>query len=156
MPEQAQASPKDSYNVTMQIIEQMRINTKQQSTEMIIKLRPEHLGNITLKIAMEQGVVNATFHTANSEVGAVIESALAQLRQELSSQGIKVANLDVSQGMNNQFSGHTQDHSANLFNGQEHGKKTGRVKINDSVQEVGMTPVEEMLKFSSGGIDYRV
>ncbi|WP_211226721.1 flagellar hook-length control protein FliK, partial [Sporomusa ovata] len=109
---QSQTTPAaDVYQVLDQIVEQTKIIAKPQNTEMIMKLKPEHLGELTLKVAVENGVVNASFHSNNPEVRSLIEASLSQLKQELASTGIKVDNVSVYAGLS-QFQPN-QDQSQN-------------------------------------------
>jgi flagellar hook-length control protein FliK len=70
---------------------------------MVIRLKPEHLGELTLKIAVDSGVVSATFHTSNAEVRAAIEASLPQLRQDMANQGLKVDNVGVYASLDHFF-----------------------------------------------------
>ena len=91
---------RDDYNVRQQIVEQARMIRSQESTEMVIRLRPEHLGELTLRVSVSaNGAVNASFHTPNAEVRAIIENSLVQLKQELNNQGLKVEDVEVYAGL---------------------------------------------------------
>ena len=91
---------RDNYNVREQIVEQARMIRSQESTEMVIRLRPEHLGELTLRVSVtSNGAVNASFHTPNAEVRAIIENSLVQLKQELNNQGLKVEDVEVYAGL---------------------------------------------------------
>ena len=69
-------------------------------TQMVIRLKPEHLGDLTLRVAVgSDGAVQASFHSDNAHVRSVIEHSLVQLRQELSNQGIKVDRVGVYTGL---------------------------------------------------------
>lgn len=87
------------YDIHGQIIEQARLVKTNENTQMIIKLRPDHLGELTLKVSVEHGVVNATFHSDNAQVRTMLETSMLQLKQELISQGIKVDNVGVYAGL---------------------------------------------------------
>ena len=68
--------------------------------DMVIKLNPEHLGELTLKVSVSQsGSVNASFHSENAQVRTAIENSLVQLRQELNNQGLKVDSVEVYAGL---------------------------------------------------------
>ena len=43
--------------------------------------------------------MNASFHSDNAQVRAVIENSLVQLRQELNNQGLKVDSVEVYAGL---------------------------------------------------------
>lgn len=91
---------RDPYNVRGQIVEQARLIRNTESTEMVIKLRPEHLGELTLRVSVaSNGAVNASFHSSSAEVRAILENTLVQLKQELNNQGLKVENVEVYSGL---------------------------------------------------------
>ena len=81
-------------------MDQARLIRTNENTEMVIKLNPDHLGDLTLKVSVSQnGSVNASFHSDNAQVRTVIENSLVQLRQELNNQGIKVDSVEVYAGL---------------------------------------------------------
>lgn len=93
-------APQDDFNVPRQIIDQARLLRRGADTQMVIKLNPEHLGELTLKVSVSaNGAVNASFHSDNAQVRAIIENTLVQLKQELNNQGLKVDNVDVYAGL---------------------------------------------------------
>ncbi|MBO5651467.1 MAG: flagellar hook-length control protein FliK, partial [Selenomonas sp.] len=80
----------EDFNVPQQIVEQARLLRRGEDTQMVIKLHPEHLGELTLKVSVSaNGAVNASFHSDNAQVRAIIENTLVQLKQELNNQGLK-------------------------------------------------------------------
>lgn len=97
----------DPHHVVDQIVDQARMINRPHNSEMVVRLKPEHLGELTLRVTVESGVVSASFHSNNPEVRSVIEASLPQLRQELSTQGLKVEYVGVYTGLN-QFSSNSQ------------------------------------------------
>lgn len=94
-PQQAQQTNR-TYNVPQQIVEQAKLLQNGQNSEMIIKLNPEHLGELSLKVSVNgNGGVTATFHTDNAQVRAILETSMIQLKQQLNEQGIKVDSVEV-------------------------------------------------------------
>lgn len=88
------------YDVPKQIVEQAKLVKLADDTQMIIKLKPEHLGELTLKVSVSaSGAVNASFHTDNAQVRNIIENSMVQLRQELQTQGLKVDHVGVYAGL---------------------------------------------------------
>ncbi len=91
---------RDEFNVTQQIVEQARLIRSQESTEMVIRLRPEHLGELTLRVSVSsEGAVTASFFSDNAHVRHIVENSLVLLRQELENQGIKVDKAEVYAGL---------------------------------------------------------
>ena len=106
----APAAPQKDYEVAKQIVEQARFLRMPDETQMVIRLKPEHLGELTLKVSVAaSGAVNAAFHTDNASVRAIIETSMIQLKHELQAQGLKVDNVGVYAGLG--------DHS--MMNGQQ-------------------------------------
>ena len=144
----------DDFDVPAQIVRQARLIRTTENTEMVIKLNPEHLGELTLRVSVSpNGAVNASFHSDNAQVRTIIENSLVQLRQELNNQGLKVENVEVYAGLSD----------GNLMNGQggqawqQNQQRSGTRRINfDSLErEVDATaPVNE--NSATDGVDYSV
>ncbi len=112
-------APRDDFNVRGQIVEQARLVRQENGTEMVIRLKPEHLGNLTLRISVSsEGAVTASFFTNNHEVRNIVENSLVQLRQELQNQGLKVDKTEVYSGLS--------DGSLPQGQGQEAWQQNGR------------------------------
>lgn len=148
----------DPHNVAGQIVEQAKLFTKPfdpNNSEMVIKLRPEHLGDLTLKVAVDNGVVSASFHSNNAEVRSIIEASLPQLKQELADQGLKVDNVDIYSGMSDFFSGSQQ---GELFRQQQQQSHNANLRnfstTEDFVEAVEEKSVPEAI--GTDGVDYRV
>lgn len=94
------APPQDQFQIRAQIVDQaVLINRGNQESEMLIRLKPEHLGELTLKVTVNNGVVNANFHSNNSEVRGLLEASLHQLKQDLANAGFKVDSVSISAGL---------------------------------------------------------
>ena len=84
-----QAPPSaEQHSVYRQVLDGMTTAGAQMKTsEIIITLKPEQLGEVTVKISVDGNRVAAVFHSANPEVRGILESSMTQLRQEMSQQG---------------------------------------------------------------------
>ena len=101
---QAPQSTQDPYNIREQIVQNARLLQRQGTTEMVIQLRPEHLGEMTLKVSVSaEGSVTASFHSDNVAVRTIIENTLVQLKNDLANQGIRVDNIEVSAQLGDEF-----------------------------------------------------
>ena len=98
----------DPYEVMKQIVDKARFVNKANNSEMIVKLKPEHLGELTLKVTVENGVISAAFVSTNQEVRGILEASLPQLKQELSNQGLKVDTVGVYTGLSQFFANDRQ------------------------------------------------
>ena len=82
--------------VTSQIIERVKVDIKPGVSEIRMNLKPESLGEVSLRIASENGVVTAHFVAENQKVKEIIENNFNQLQDALSEQGVNITELSVS------------------------------------------------------------
>ncbi len=59
-------------------------------TQVDLKLEPEHLGKLTIKLFFNGGELNAHFYAGNDYVKDVLEGSIQQLRQTLDQQDLKL------------------------------------------------------------------
>ncbi|MBP2650215.1 MAG: Flagellar hook-length control protein-like protein [Firmicutes bacterium] len=147
--------PGDRHNVLGQIVDQARVINRSNNSEMIIKLKPEHLGELTLKIVVENGAVSAKFLTNQPEVRSAIEASLPQLRQELSNQGLKVDQVGVYTSLNQSFG---NDHQQSQQAQQQFQTAKHRSELRDNQEFVDT--IEKVAAATPAtadtGIDYRI
>ncbi|MDH8676629.1 flagellar hook-length control protein FliK [Fusibacter bizertensis] len=91
-------TPALKQEVVSQLMEAIKgqIKLSDQGTSMIVKLQPEQLGNVELKLNIQKGVVLAELKVENEIVKAAIESNLDDLKQSLSNKGYAVDQINVS------------------------------------------------------------
>lgn len=78
-----------------------------------IRLNPEHLGRIDLKIQLDGTRVSAEFASANADVRQALESTLPRLREMLGQHGLQLGQADVGQRQQN--APQSQGQSAQAF-----------------------------------------
>ncbi|NQS75784.1 MAG: flagellar hook-length control protein FliK [Peptococcaceae bacterium] len=68
------------------------LNTRQgsQQTEVQLKLVPEHLGRLTIRMFIEQGELSVYFYTGNQQVKEVLEGSLQHLRDSLNQHNLRL------------------------------------------------------------------
>lgn len=149
----------EDFGVPRQIVEQARLLRRGQDTQMVIKLHPDHLGELTLKVSVSAGgAINASFHSDNAQVRAIIENTLVQLKQELNNQGLKVDNVDVYAGLTDgqlpqgegqqawqQNQGHSGNSIRNIGNVEDYGEETENIAVS-----------QQNTADVADGVDYRV
>jgi len=85
-------------DVITQVYEAIQGNLKfdENGSQMLVKLQPENLGTVDLKISSHKGLVLAEIKVENETVKAIVESNLVNLKQALSEKGYQVSQLSVS------------------------------------------------------------
>ena len=89
------AAPRAEETVLPQIVQSIRLQAVQGTTEARVQLKPEHLGNLNITLKVEHNQVTATIQADVAAVRQWIESHEASLRQSLSEQGLQLARLEV-------------------------------------------------------------
>ena len=150
-----QPAPQEDFDVPAQIVRQARLIRTATNTEMVIKLNPEHLGELTLRVSVSSsGAVNASFHSDNAQVRTIIENSLVQLRQELNNAGLKVDNVEVSANLNDGGLMNGQGGQAWQQNRQQR-QGNRRIAVDALEREIDFsTPANE--NSATEGVDYSV
>jgi len=72
------------------------LTVNELGSHLSIKLQPEQLGGVELKLTMHKGVVLAEIKVENETVKAAIETNLDQLKQSLTQKGYQTSGISVS------------------------------------------------------------
>ncbi len=135
-----QQTPQLKQEIFTQIMDAIKgqIKLTDHGTSLLVKLQPEQLGNVELKLNIHKGIVLAEIKVENEIVKAAIESNLDDLKQSLSNKGYSVDQINV-----NVDSGKKDRQEAFEFNQQE---KQNRQ--NQKNEEVGsIEPIETSTKY---------
>ena len=158
----APAAPQKDYEVAKQIVEQARLLRMPEQTEMVIRLKPEHLGELTLKVSVAaSGAVNAAFHTDNASVRAIIETSMIQLKHELQAQGLKVDNVGVYAGLgDHSMMNGQQDADAHYAQhggqGSSQGRDTQQALASFEEEQQALAAGAQQGVLARDGVDYRI
>lgn len=115
------------------IVQKFDLTTLNGVSEAKLMLFPEHLGQVDVRITMQNGLLTAIFQTDTAMAKDMLDNQMAQLRSALQAQGLMVDKLEVSQGQASpQLSqqqhgqGSGQQHTSNrqAFNGEEGSKES--------------------------------
>lgn len=79
------------------LVSKLDIVNLQGVSEARISLYPEHLGQVDVRITMQNGQLTAQFMTEHAFAKESLEQQMAQLRSALQSQGLQVSKLEVTQ-----------------------------------------------------------
>lgn len=86
----------DAMELIEQIARQVKVTVSAEATSMELQLNPENLGKIYLNITEKEGAVRAQIAAQNQVVKEALETQVAELRQTLNQQGIKVDAIEVT------------------------------------------------------------
>lgn len=86
----------DRDGIMSQVVEKAKVLLSGDKSEMIMSLKPESLGRLTLKVVTEHGIIMAKFEAENQQVKQVLESSMELLKDSLEKQGLTVQGFSVS------------------------------------------------------------
>ncbi|MGY0799315.1 flagellar hook-length control protein FliK [Lysobacter sp. A286] len=74
-----------------------------------IRVSPDHLGPIDVRLHIDGNRVSAEFNSANADVRQALEASVGRLRDMLAQQGLQLAQSDVGSGQSNSSDGYVTD-----------------------------------------------
>src|SRR6185295_586396 len=92
----------EKSNVVSQVIEKARLFRWENNSEIIISLKPESLGRISVRAAMVDQTIVATIVAESDKVRSLLQSELPALHRALQQDGIP-ARIDVAQAREPNF-----------------------------------------------------
>ncbi|QNU68390.1 flagellar hook-length control protein FliK [Ruminiclostridium herbifermentans] len=134
------SQPVRTSEVINQVVEQAKVIIGQDKSEMIIHLKPDHLGKLELKVVTEQGIVAAKFIAESHQVKEIIETNMQLLKDSLEKQGLAIDNVSVQVGQEKQSNYNQQN--AHQSNNKNNGIKFGGSELN--TDKVGYNVLETL------------
>lgn len=123
--------------IISQIVEKAMVVLNADKSEMVMDLKPDSLGKLSIKVVTEHGIVMAKFEAESQQVKQVLESNMQLLKDSLEKQGLMVQGFSVSVKDNRQES------SRKSTNGRDGGQN---VEIHSVSQ--GITAATNTLDFT--------
>lgn len=91
----------DLRDVVAQEIKHLYATRKGEPAQIQIRLEPENLGKLTIKISYSNGELNAHFYTGSDHVKGILEGSIGQLRESLGQQELTLNQAFVFVGDDN-------------------------------------------------------
>jgi flagellar hook-length control protein FliK len=110
--------------IIKQIVNKMKLTLDDYKQELEIKLKPDLLGKLILKMELKDGILNAKLLVDNYRTKELVESNLAQLKEQIKEIGIDIRAFEVFIGANHDF----EDHQKGRLNYNPKTNKKMRVK----------------------------
>ena len=119
------ATPNEKQENVQQLMNQAQYLIKKGGGEMKIKLSPEGLGDMHLKVMVENGKVNLQMSTETAEAKKLVESSMSDLKSSLAGHRLSVENVKIDVVNSTSSDVATKNDSNNLNSqGQFQGKET--------------------------------
>lgn len=149
----------DMERIYSQVQESIKLHMDNEVTEMEMNLHPASLGNVKVQVAARDGVITANFVTQNEQVRAALESQMAQLKEDMNEQGIKVENIEVTLASHAFEENLSKDNESSSFEN-ETKKKRRNINLNEIDEEVDIDIEDdvriarEMMLHNGTTVDY--
>jgi hypothetical protein len=85
-----------TQSVIDQTVRNVLLSVRDGSSELRVRLKPEHLGELHLRVLFKDNVLHLDVSTQSTVVKSVIESNISQLRQSLDNSGFDTGKLSVT------------------------------------------------------------
>lgn len=86
-------NPKDLIDITVEKFKTLRLPG---STEVTVKLKPDELGEVSLKLVLEKGQINGNITADRKEVVLMLQNSLEQLKTDLKNNNVNLNYLSVN------------------------------------------------------------
>ncbi|MDF2673264.1 MAG: hypothetical protein K0R09_1529 [Clostridiales bacterium] len=86
-------NPQDIIDITVEKFKTLKLPG---STEVTVKLKPEELGEVSLKLVLEKGQINGSIIAERKEVVFMLQSNLEQLKTDLKNSNVNLNNITVN------------------------------------------------------------
>lgn len=156
-------SSSSTEEIVKQIVSQIKVNITQSATSMQMELHPASLGHVALTIESKAGVITAQFSAQNEVVKEAIESQIAELRENIESQGIKVEAVEVTVA-SHEFEQNLQQNNQEAKQQQEEAARVARagrrirLNLTDAVEDEELSEEEritkEMMEENGNTVDF--
>lgn len=87
-----QAKAEEIINITVEKFKNIRLP---DITEVNVKLKPEDLGEITVKVVLEKGEIKGNIIVEKREVALVLQNNIESMKQELRQNNVNLSNISV-------------------------------------------------------------
>ncbi len=101
-------------HVINQIVERFAFNRRLESGSVTLRLQPEELGNLKMKIQVKQDSIKAHIVAASPQAQEILERNLPKLKEALAQQGLKLDQIEVTVAASDKDNSQPfQDHAQN-------------------------------------------
>ncbi len=102
--------PETVRSMMEQLSKGVAVAVNENHSEMKIVLHPEALGEVTVRVQVEEGKVTAKMDVQQVQVKNTIEANMPQLREALTSRGLTMESIEISTAQNGLADGTSKQH----------------------------------------------
>lgn len=129
------------------IIKSVKFMEQNNMKEMTVKIMPKELGEVVIKLTLENGLMKANITASNKEAYNLLNSNLQELNNKLANNGeIKIQNftIDIYNGDTTFFS--KENREGQNSHGRNQGNGPGIAGVNEEIEDITDSTVEDLSK----------
>ncbi|MBZ2173873.1 flagellar hook-length control protein FliK [Schnuerera sp. xch1] len=119
----------DRKEVIKQIVDKIKLTLNENKQEVRIKLKPDVLGELLLKMEVKEGAIMTKIMVDNYRTKELIETNLLQFKEQVEDNGMKIKTFEVFVGTNEDFE---QSERENFYYNKHKSKSKIKIKDNNS------------------------
>ncbi|KGN03411.1 hypothetical protein Z969_00115 [Clostridium novyi A str. 4570] len=122
-------------NLVNDFIKSVKYMEQNNVREMTVKVKPQELGEVLIRLTVENGLMKANITANNKEAYNLLNSKLQDLNNSLGNGEIKIQNftVDIYNGDTTFFSRENSKEQRNNANSNSRGKNSGVLKVEESL-----------------------
>lgn len=130
-----QSIPVNKDDILNQVYDKIKVLNNDSSPELHISLKPDELGDVSIKLVMEKGAINARITVENSSIKNIMDTSTPQIKEHLKEQNVNVSNISVYVGTGekeNDSGGNFQQYRWQQHKGRHYKNAAPAVKAGES------------------------
>ena len=139
------------------LIKDVKFMSENNIKELTVKVNPGNLGEITIKIVQEDGLMKANLKANSKETTALLSQNLAEIKKELSDQNIKISEVNIDLYNEDTTFFKNESFGGQLSQEQGNGKSTSQNSRNINIENVDTEEVlDDSLAMLDNSLDFLV
>ncbi|MPQ32530.1 flagellar hook-length control protein FliK [Clostridium estertheticum] len=123
----------DKNNFQADVIKSVKFMEINNIKDLTVKMNPRELGEITIKLTMESGIMKASILAQNKETYNLLNNNASDIQDRLKSMDIKIQSLDINVYEDSTFFNKNSSGNNNNNNGKQDNNSKTNVDIDDDV-----------------------
>lgn len=126
-------------DILNQIFDKIKVINGKDISELRLSLKPQQLGEVSIKLIMEKGAMVGRIYVENSEVKGLIEASLHEVKESLKMQNVNASDLSVQVGVKQDSHSFNQSFNQNLYSNRYAQSRKGFAVNQEEmpIQEIG-------------------
>lgn len=151
---QPQPEPVVQRNIATSIVDSIKTAADKGKTELVVQLKPEHLGGLEISLTMGEGGLTAKMVTSQESVQNMIHNQIGMLQDTLREKGIPVVHMEVVYDQTQNSAGFSHNGNGGQWAGQDNGNSHSYRETEETVNYYNFMSSYEVLAEHGGSVEF--